>query len=235
MPGSFLHAVAASLAAAAAVLLAGAITDGRSLVEADLDGVYGMGLYHDTNGRQWEDSLHGAHGCSELKGTGQGAVGSALIAMIMTGLSVFFHTLGASAENGQRCLSITTVVFNVLAVFAFVASSVLAGLFYTKEFCNVKVKDHFSLNYGLYVLVFGSVALTVCTVLSVVAACTRPAEAEAAPAAEHNQEMMPQHPVPAVPLYAAHPAHPAYPNGAPYPNSAPYPNGAPYPPANCPA
>ena len=220
MPGSFLHAVAASLAAAAAVLLAGAITDGRSLVEADLDGVYGMGLYHDTNGRQWEDSLHGAHGCSELKRRGQGTLGCSLIAIVMAGLSVFFHAFGASAENGQRCLAVVTLCFNVCAALSFVASSVLAGLFYTKEFCNVKVKDHFSLNYGLYVLVFGSVALTVCTVLSVVAACTRPAEAEAAPAAEHNQEMMPQHPVPAVPLYAAHPA---------------YPNSAPYPPANCPA
>eukprot|EP00754_Rhynchopus_humris_P026061 Rhum_TRINITY_DN14988_c0_g1::Rhum_TRINITY_DN14988_c0_g1_i1::g.131376::m.131376 len=228
MPGSFLHAIAASLAAAAAVLLAGAITDGRSLIEADLDGVYGMGLYHDTNGHQWPDSKHGAYGCSELKRTGQGAAGTAIFAMIMTGLSVFFHTLGASAENGQRCLSITTVCLNILAMLAFVASSVLVGLFYTKEFCNVKVKDHFSLNYGMYVLVFGSVVMTVCSVLSLVAACSRPAEPEAAPVAEHNQEMRP-HPVPTVPVYAANPAYPAYPNGAAYPNNAPY------PPANCPA
>ena len=211
MPGStFLHSIAASLAGVAAVLLAGAITDGRSLVEADADGVYGIGLYHDSNGRRWDEEKHAAHNCSDLKGVGQGALASSLTALVMTGFSVLVHAFGASAENGQRCLAVTTLFFNVLAVLAFATASALSLMFYHQGVCNVQVRDKFGLNYGPFVLIADTLVMIVCAVLSVFAACTRPVEAAAPPAAAHKQEMPHS-------LYPARPAYPAYPNGEPYP------------------
>ena len=211
MPGSgFLHSIAAPVAGVAAVLLAGAITDGRSLVEADSDGVYGIGLYHDSNGRRWDEEKHAAHNCSDLKGVGQGALASSLTALVMTGFSVFAHAFGASAESSPRCLAVLALSFNVLAVLAFATASALAWVFYEKEFCNVKVRDKYGVRYASFVLHMGCAAMTLCTALSVMVACTRPVEAAAPPAAAHKQEM--PHP-----LYPARPAYPAYPNGEPYP------------------
>ena len=210
MPGNILHSIAASLAAVSGVLLAGAITDGRSFVEADLDGVYGMGLYQDTRGYTWSDEKHGLSGCAEMKRMGQGVLAFTIIAILMIGLSVLVHTLAAAAQNHQKSLAITTLCLNICAAVSCFIAWVLAATLYTKEFCaaGLKLKDHFGLQYGLYVLVFGSVAMCFCAGFSLVAACTRSAEAEAAPAAH---EMRVQPAVPAIPGYPAYPAYATHP------------------------
>eukprot|EP00754_Rhynchopus_humris_P026063 Rhum_TRINITY_DN14988_c0_g1::Rhum_TRINITY_DN14988_c0_g1_i11::g.131408::m.131408 len=225
MPVNILHSIAASLAAVSGVLLAGAITDGRSLVEADLNDVYGMGIYQDTRGYTWDDSKHGAHACSEMKRIGQGILAFSIIAIIMIGLSVLVHTLAAAAQNHQKGLAITTLCLNVCAAVSCFIAWVLAATLYTKEFCvGLKLKDHFSLQYGLYVLVVGSVAMSFCAGFSLVAACSRPAEPEAAPAGAHSQEMRVQPAIPTVPVY---PAYPAYPPAQPAPVVKEAPGAAP--------
>ena len=207
MPGNILHSIAASLAAVSGVLLGGAITDGRSFVEADLNDVYGMGLYQDTRGYTWSDKKHGSSGCAEMGRLGKGLLAFSLIAIIMVGFSVLVHSLAAAAENGRRCLAITTLCLNSCAALSCFIAWVLAATMYSKELCaaGLKLKDYFSLRYGLYVLVFGNVAMCFCAALSLVLVCTSPAEAPDANAGDNELAPRPATATPTRPHYSAFP------------------------------
>ena len=168
MPGSIIHSVAAFLSAVVAMLLTGAITDGRSVIKVSKGGLYGIGVYQDTNGRTWHDKAHGAYGCDELKKMGQAILAFALIALILEGLAVLVHALGAS-QGDKKVLALAGVGMHAFSTVALIITWSLAAALYSKEYCNSKLKDNFDLTYGLGFLVLGSVVTCVCTILSVLA------------------------------------------------------------------
>ena len=180
MPGNIIHSVATFLSAVVAVLLTGAITDGRSVIKVSKGGLYGIGVYQDTNGRTWHDKAHGAYGCDELKKMGQAILAFALLSLVLEGLCVLVHALGAS--TGKKVLALAGIGMHAFATVCLIITWSLAAALYSKEFCNSKLKDNFDLTYGLPFLVVGSVVTCALTILSVVAMRTSEPAADKAAA-----------------------------------------------------
>ncbi|KAJ9465944.1 hypothetical protein DIPPA_20109 [Diplonema papillatum] len=184
------HQAVGCFALMTSLLLASAISDGRSLVvlkphslllgaggtataarEAFGSSRYGVGGFQDTNGWRWAEKEHylQVHGCAEHVRLGQ-AIKACLLASVACSSAVVVASLFATSRKRIcRHLGVVSLVLNVVLCILTVAPDIIVWQLYTESYpCaafELRLRDVFTVNYAWPTLLTAPVLPCISTAL----------------------------------------------------------------------
>ncbi|KAJ9436346.1 hypothetical protein DIPPA_20104 [Diplonema papillatum] len=150
------------------VMICTALADGRSLFKLanatrakDASVAYGVGIFHDTNGFEWNDSEHLFQEvqCIEHSRRGKLVKGCSIVASVAS----CFAAYTALRDIADGFTGITTIACNIVMFITFLVAMGATWSIYDQSFgcmgqSSLRVSDNFNVQYGVIVLVVGTVA-----------------------------------------------------------------------------
>eukprot|EP01064_Diplonema_japonicum_P028997 TRINITY_DN458_c0_g8_i1.p1 TRINITY_DN458_c0_g8~~TRINITY_DN458_c0_g8_i1.p1 ORF type:complete len:217 (+),score=57.77 TRINITY_DN458_c0_g8_i1:28-651(+) len=169
------HVVAGFLSMVCVLFAGVVLADGRSLMITKagyLPDGSGLGAWKDSRGNGWTDEAHfvGGQNCSDHEERGNGVKAFTMISLAVSSVAVLVSLFGAGSEGGM--LGKVSGGVNVFMFIAFLLAMCLGWSLFDETFdcgaVELRLKDRYELNYGLFFLLAGVVLSCInCVVLCV--------------------------------------------------------------------
>eukprot|EP01059_Diplonema_ambulator_P001238 TRINITY_DN109_c0_g1_i1.p2 TRINITY_DN109_c0_g1~~TRINITY_DN109_c0_g1_i1.p2 ORF type:complete len:218 (+),score=90.94 TRINITY_DN109_c0_g1_i1:66-719(+) len=205
------HILVGILSLVCVVFLAAALGDGRSVIiiksTSSLRGAsypdgYGVGVFTDARGNDWRDTAHPTEvlGCTKHQRRGVAVASFSVIAIVASSAAVVVSLLGASegGKFGMVNAGLQALMFLSFLMATALGWDVVEGKFYCHTLkADLKLKDHFIYNYGVFFLLAGTiVSLVNIGLLAATGSLSAQAKEEGAgahePTAEAEAEAVPE-------------------------------------------